>query len=50
MIGRITTIHLITQCYCIVHEFGWRIYVNAWKVSLHGGTFLEAVNNFPRSC
>jgi hypothetical protein len=43
MAGRIQTIHLITNWYDIVHEFGWKTYIEAWKVSLRGGTFLEAV-------
>jgi hypothetical protein len=43
MSGRITTIHLITHCRCIVHEFGWSVYWMAWKVSFQGGTFLEAI-------
>lgn len=43
MAGRITTKHLITNWYNIVHEFGWKTYIEAWKVSIRGGTFLEAV-------
>jgi len=49
MAGRIQTIHLITNGYDIIREFGWKTYIEAWKVSLHGGTFLEAVrkSTFP---
>jgi hypothetical protein len=48
MAGRITTIHLITNGYDIVHEFGWKVYWNSWKVAIHGGTFLEAIRKSQR--
>ena len=43
MMGRITTRHLVTHGALIVREYGWRVYWKAWRISLRGGTFLEAV-------
>jgi len=36
MAGRITTIHLLTHWYDIVHEWGWGVYWNAWRYFFGG--------------
>lgn len=43
MVGKIRTVHLLTHPYTIISECGWRVYWEAWIVSLRGGTFLEAL-------